>query len=168
MGGIRQGVDFVNKKRAEKREHETTKNAKLQDAEKQEPEVIEEVDEGQLTANFNIIEFQCHDGTEVPDVYRNNVLKLAKNLQVLREYTNKRITITSGYRTPSHNRSVGGKPQSKHLLAQAADIKIEGMTPQEVYNTIEQLIGTGIMSEGGLGSYKNFTHYDVRGVRARW
>lgn len=122
----------------------------------------------QLSENFHISEFRCNDETDVPEVYRQNVLKLAHNLQVLRNHLNKSITITSGYRTPSHNRSVGGKEASKHLIAQASDIKIPEMTSREVYDTIESLISEGKMVQGGLGLYSTFVHYDVRGVYARW
>ena len=54
------------------------------------------------------------------------------------------------------------------MLAKAADIKIPGMTPKEVKDTIEELIKSGKMVKGGVGLYRTFTHYDVRGRNARW
>jgi hypothetical protein len=42
------------------------------------------------------------------------------------------------------------------------------MTPKQVANTIEKLISEGKMKQGGLKAYGSFTHYDCRGVRARW
>lgn len=61
-----------------------------------------------LTTNFSLSEFACKDGTPIPDNLLSNVKELAKNLQVLRDSFNKPITINSAYRSPSHNKSVGG------------------------------------------------------------
>ena len=35
------------------------------------------------------------------------------------------MTITSGYRTASHNTKVGGSRSSQHLLGRAADIQVQ-------------------------------------------
>lgn len=126
------------------------------------------VGRGQLTTNFHIDEFKCNDGTSVPCEYILNVLQLAQNLQVLRDFIKKPITINSGYRTPSYNRGVGGKDKSRHLTGEAADIVVGGLTPKQVARIIEQFILEGKMSEGGLGVYPSFVHYDVRGYKARW
>jgi uncharacterized protein YcbK (DUF882 family) len=122
----------------------------------------------QLTRNFRLSEFRCNDGTDVPSHYWNNVKQLADNLQVLRDHFGASISITSGYRTPSHNAKVGGKSASQHLLAKAADIKVSGKTPSQVAAAIESLIASGKMLQGGLGRYSSFVHYDVRGYKARW
>jgi len=37
-----------------------------------------------------------------------------------------------------------------------------------VADAIEFLINTGMLKEGGVGRYNTFTHYDIRGTRARW
>lgn len=122
-----------------------------------------------LTTNFDIDEFRCQDGTPVPAVYLHNVRELAFNLQVLRDEINKPIIISSGYRTVEHNRKTPNSAKnSKHLLAQAADIKVKGMKPKAVYDIIEKLIEQGKMKQGGLKAYKTFVHYDVRGTKARW
>ena len=121
-----------------------------------------------LTKNFDIKEFACHDGTQVPREYEDNVFELAKNLQVLRDYFGKPIKINSGYRTPKYNKSIGGAKYSQHKLAKAADIVIEGVHPHTVHYTIEKLIERGLMKDGGLGKYNSFTHYDIRDAHARW
>ena len=33
---------------------------------------------------------------------------------------------------------------------------------------IEKLIKEGKMKQGGIGIYKGFIHYDIRGTKARW
>jgi uncharacterized protein YcbK (DUF882 family) len=50
----------------------------------------------------------------------------------------------------------------------AADIQVSKMTPEQVAKAIELLIAEGKMKEGGLGIYRTWVHYDVRGNKARW
>lgn len=123
---------------------------------------------GQLTTNFNISEFACKDGTAVPASLRANAKELAQNLQKLRDAVGKPININSAYRTPKHNKSIGGKSNSQHLYAKAADIRIRGMTPAEVKKRILELIKKKKMKQGGIGLYNTFVHYDIRGTAARW
>ncbi len=120
------------------------------------------------TAHFTINEFRSHDGVDVPVSIRGNVQALMEQLEVLRTEVNKPIRILSGYRSPEHNRSVGGATRSQHLCGQAADIQIQGMTPTEIHALIESLIASGRMRQGGLGLYNSFVHYDIRGTRTRW
>ena len=121
-----------------------------------------------LTKNFHLMEFASKDGAKfLPDVI-NNLRELAINLQVLREYVESKISITSGYRSEEHNKKVGGAKESFHVKGMAADIKIEGHTPKQVSEIIEHLILTGRMKQGGLGLYKTWVHYDIRGTKARW
>lgn len=129
--------------------------------------------EQNLSKDFKLKEFRSKDGAPfTPEVYQNLIL-VAKNLQVLRDFTKKPISINSGYRSPAHNNKLvaaggGAVKNSFHTKGMAADIVIKGMSPGEVANTIEQLIKAGKMQQGGLGRYPNFTHYDVRGTKARW
>lgn len=122
----------------------------------------------QLTKNFKLSEFDCKDGTPVPDILLPNVKELCDNLQKLRDAIGKPIHINSAFRTVSYNEKVGGASKSQHLLGKAADITVNGMTPKEVADKIEELIKAGKMKQGGLGRYNNFTHYDIRGKKARW
>lgn len=121
-----------------------------------------------LTKNFRRQEFDCRDGTPVPDKLLPNLQKLADNLQIIRDHLGKPIHINSGYRSPAHNKKVGGAPRSQHLKATAADITVRDMTPSQVYREIEKLIKSGKVHNGGLGLYRGFVHYDVRPSAARW
>jgi len=121
-----------------------------------------------MTNNFSLKEFESKDGSKMPsDVYLN-IVKLVGQLQFLRDYTGRAITVNSGYRSPEYNAKIGGVKNSQHLLGKAADITIEGLKPAEVYRIINELIDMGLMLQGGLGSYKSFTHYDIRKTKARW
>lgn len=122
----------------------------------------------QLTENFNLAEFACKDGTPVPEHLRSNVTLLAENLQVLRNYLGEPVKLNSGYRTPAYNARVGGEDNSFHMKAMAADITVKSKTPAQLASIIERLIKTGDMMQGGIGKYKGFVHYDVRGSHARW
>jgi uncharacterized protein YcbK (DUF882 family) len=122
----------------------------------------------QLTENFNIDEFACKDGTPVTDCLIDNVEELALNLQVIRDFCACPINILSGYRTPEHNKNVGGAKNSQHLLGKAGDLMTTEYTSKELYHIIKELISIGAVKEGGLGYYDTFVHYDIRGTKARW
>ena len=121
-----------------------------------------------LTKNFSKSEFDSKDGAEMPKEVLANIIKLAGYLQILRDTLNKSIKINSGYRSPSHNKKIGGKPKSIHLTGLAADIVVNGMTPKEVFDAVEKLQNEGKLPQGGLSAYPTFTHVDFRGKKARW
>lgn len=121
--------------------------------------------------NFSPGEFDCHDGTSVPDAMLADCKRLAWQLQALRDDLGKPVVVISGYRHPAYNKLKKGKPQSLHLQAKAADIKVRGMTGKQIRARIEKLIAAGKMEQGGLGTYEGepmMCHYDVRGRKARW
>lgn len=59
----------------------------------------------------------------IPNELMNNALYTLERLDAIRERYGKPIIITSGYRCPQLNKIVGGKPNSQHLKAEAADLK---------------------------------------------
>ena len=89
---------------------------------------------------------------------------------MLRDFLGKPITVNSGYRSPEHNKKIGGVLNSQHVLGLAADIVVKGYTPHQLSNVIEDLIARGDMLQGGLGVYSNFVHTDIgyNGKRRRW
>ena len=121
-----------------------------------------------LSENFSLSEFRCKDGSDVSPDLMDNVTVLCENLQALRDHLGKPIRVISGYRSPKYNRRIGGARRSQHMVAKAADIKVSGMSPAEVKAEIVKLIKEGKMMKGGVGLYRTFTHYDVRGRNARW
>ena len=112
--------------------------------------------------NFTWAEFASKDGAEMPAAVKQNIKKLAQNLEVIRSYFNLPIKINSGWRSEAHNRKIGGVKNSTHVKGKAADITVKGKTAAEVQNGIEILINAGKISQGGLGKYPNFTHYDIK------
>lgn len=120
-----------------------------------------------LTDNFTREEFDCKDGTKIPNELLDNVIELAKNLQVIRDHIKMPIKINSGYRSPEYNKKVGGADKSQHLFAKAGDLNTS-LAPQVLYKIIINLIEEGKIKEGGVGLYNSFVHYDIRGTKARW
>jgi hypothetical protein len=112
----------------------------------------------QLTTNFKVKEFFCLCG-KCPETLIN--LDHVAKLQKLRDDLNASIHINSAYRCPEHNKAVGGETHSQHMIGNATDIVVVGMTPLEVQDACENRFD-------GLGRYDVFTHVDSRGSRARW
>ncbi len=122
----------------------------------------------QLTENFSDSEFLCKCGCVIPDELQDNLFLLVLNLQIIRDYIDQPISVSSGYRCVKHNRKVGGKPKSYHLSAMAADIKAKDYTPKELAKKIKELIDKKLILAGGLKAYTTFTHYDFRGKYVTW
>ena len=125
----------------------------------------------QLTKNFSKSEFECKSGAAMPADVLENIKLLAIQLQAIRDYVGKAITINSAYRCKEHNKNVGGSKRSQHLLGKAADIKIKDFTPNEVWDIVENMLTNEMLCSfyiGGLGRYNTFTHLDIREDKARW
>lgn len=118
----------------------------------------------QITSHFDLEEFHCRDGTPYPKEWiKSRLLSLCKQLEIIREhFGNKPMVISSGYRTNSYNRKINGARRSQHLLGKAADFKVKGLSPRKVALEIRELIRQNNLSITGLGSYKTFTHVDIR------
>ena len=117
---------------------------------------------------FKISEFDSKDGAEMPFDVKVNVIELIDNLNVLRQELGSPLFVNSGYRSPEHNKSIGGSLNSQHLIGKAADIRSNEYTPKQIKEKIEELIKVGKMKQGGLSAYNTFVHYDIRGNKARW
>ena len=113
-----------------------------------------------ISKNFRVREFACKDGSD--PIFIDD--ELVGVLQQIRDHFGKAVTITSAFRTASHNKKVGGAKYSQHLYGKAADIKVSGVAASVVADYVETLMpGTG-----GIGRYSTFTHVDVRKVKSRW
>ena len=121
----------------------------------------------QLSPAFRVREFRCRDGTDTILIDEGLVVLL----QCIREHFGKPVTITSGYRTAAHNAAVGGAKSSQHLLGRAADIRVEGVSVEDVAAYAESLMPDW----GGVGRYPvkagratGWVHVDTRADKARW
>ena len=121
-----------------------------------------------LTCNFSMSEFECNCGCKMPEDVKSNIIELADNLQVLRDFLNMPIKITNAFRCESKNKSVNGVKNSQHLFGKAADLQVFQLSPNEVADAVSELMEKNLFKMGGLGRYNSFTHVDIRGNKARW
>lgn len=112
-----------------------------------------------LSEHFRVREFRSKDGADTILISD----ELVKVLEAIRSYFGKPITITSGYRTPAHNREVGGAKGSQHVKGTAADIKVKGVPTWAVAGFLE-----ANYRNCGIGYYSTWVHVDTRGYRALW
>lgn len=113
-----------------------------------------------ISEHFKQSEFACKCGCGFDDVNS----KLIDVLEDVRNHFNAPVYISSGCRCQQHNQNVGGKPNSQHLLGNASDIKVNGIEPKAVADYLE----SKYPDKFGIGRYQNFTHVDVREIKARW
>ena len=112
-----------------------------------------------ISPHFKLSEFESRDTKEV-----KIKKELIDKLEILRDrLEGKPLYINSGYRTPEHNKAVGGAPASKHMKGIAADVrKVDGYSIDEMAEIAEDVGFTGI------GKYHTLIHVDVRPYDARW
>ena len=120
-----------------------------------------------LSEHFSLDELNKHK-FDMPDEVLDNLKMLAVQLEIIRAHFNAPVIINSGYRNLEYNRNIGSKDTSQHVKGTAADIVVKDVSPDEVADALEFLINVGMLKEGGVGRYNTFTHYDIRGTRARW
>ena len=84
-------------------------------------------------------------------------------LQSLRHRLGKPLIVRSGYRSPSHNRAVGGAPASKHMQATAFDIAMANHDPVAFEAAAREVgfLGFGFYPRSG------FIHVDL-GPARQW
>jgi len=85
-------------------------------------------------------------------------------LQLLRDRLGVPMHVNSGYRSPEHNRAIGGAKRSKHMLGIAFDIQMDGHDPQVFMATARDVGFRGIGEYPVLG----FCHIDARETAAHW
>jgi uncharacterized protein YcbK (DUF882 family) len=109
-------------------------------------------------------ELACKDGTPYPAEWRTTrAVTLAAEFEIVRAAVGKPLTIGSAYRTPAHNRKVGGAKASQHMQGRALDLYPPmGMTVDELYRICRLRAVEKSSFICGLGLYPTFVHIDIR------
>lgn len=90
--------------------------------------------------------------------------KLVGLLYQIERHYGRGVTVTSGCRSYSHNRRIGGARESFHLRCLAADIKVGGVGKGALVHYV-----SGMGGRGGVGLYcrDSSVHVDI-GPRRNW
>lgn len=102
---------------------------------------------------FNYSEFDSPDVQGSGQLMDKNLLEM---LDEVRDKFDKPIHINSGFRTPAHNESVGGKSDSSHLKGLAVDISCNRSSDR--FDLINCLLDVGFSR---IGIASSFIHADI-------
>lgn len=101
-----------------------------------------------LTKNFSLIELTSSEAAARKGIDNtpnqeaiNNLKEICENvMQPLREWYDKPINITSGYRSQKVNKAIGGSASSDHCLGRAIDFTL----PKEDYQRVFDWLRTNV------------------------
>jgi lysozyme len=122
-----------------------------------------------ISKYFTVQEVTLLDDRRIPTdpVVIANILKLALELDKIREKWGKPIGVTSWYRPLAVNAEVGSRDDSQHINGSAADIYDIGGNEQEFESFLDKVWGDRALGYG-VASGKGFTHLDLRNDGRRW
>lgn len=116
-----------------------------------------------LTEHFTLEELTHTDHREFDNTPNadqiNNLERVAELLeQVKKMFGGKPIMVNSAFRSLQVNAAVGSKPTSQHCLGCAADIRVPGMTPDEVVKAIR---ASDLQYDQLIREFDSWTHISV-------
>jgi len=116
-----------------------------------------------LTKNFTLEELTHTDhrefSNEPNESERANLVRLAVFLEQVKELLGgKPIMVNSAFRSKAVNDAVGSKDSSQHRVGCAADLRVPGMTPNEVVQTI---IASDLGFDQVIREFDRWTHISV-------
>jgi len=116
-----------------------------------------------LTEHFTLEELTHTDHREFDNTPNEaetaNLERLALFLEQVKEVLGgKPIMVNSAFRCKQVNDAVGSKDSSQHRIACAADIRVPGMTPDEV---VKAVIASGIGYDQVIREFDRWTHISV-------
>ena len=109
-------------------------------------------------AELTITEHRQFDNTPNADEVAN-LTRLAEFLETVKTALDaKPIMINSAFRSKQVNDAVGSKDTSQHRLGCAADIRVPGMTPDEVTRAV---LASGLPFDQLIREFDSWTHLSV-------
>ncbi len=119
-----------------------------------------------LSENFTYEELTHTDHREYDntpsDAEMANLVRLAAFLEQVKEVLGgKPIMINSAFRCAEVNKAVGSSDKSQHRHGCAADIRVPGMTPDEVVTAI---IESGLPFDQVIREFDRWTHVSIPNI----
>jgi uncharacterized protein YcbK (DUF882 family) len=116
-----------------------------------------------LSEHFTLQELTTTDHREYDntpnDAELANLVRLAMFLEEVKTILGgKPIMVNSAFRCKQVNDAVGSKDSSQHRLGCAADLRVPGMTPDEV---VKAIIASGIGYDQVIREFDRWTHISV-------
>jgi hypothetical protein len=116
-----------------------------------------------LTPHFSLEELTVTDHREFDNIPNsseiNNLKRLAEMLEEVKALLGgKPIIVNSAFRSKQVNDAVGSKDTSQHRVGCAADIRVPGVTPDEV---VKAVIASGIAYDQIIREFNSWTHVSV-------
>ena len=116
-----------------------------------------------MTPHFTLAELTYTDHRTLdntPDAAAlANLQRLAEFLEKVKELLRFRpIMVNSAYRSLAVNAAVGSRNTSQHRLGCAADLRVPGMTPDEV---VRAVIGSSLPFDQCIREFDSWTHISI-------
>jgi hypothetical protein len=117
----------------------------------------------QLTNNFTLEELTHTDHREFDNVpnetEKANLQRLAEFLELVKQLLGgAAIMVNSAFRSKQVNDAVGSRDTSQHRVGCAADIRVPGMTPDQVTKAI---IGSNLEFDQVIREFDRWTHVSI-------
>ena len=116
-----------------------------------------------MTPHFTLAELtrtdhRTLDNTPDADALAN-LQRLAEFLERVREVLgDKMVMITSGYRSAAVNAACGSRESSQHRVGCAADVRVPGMTPNDV---VRAVMASGLAYDQIIREFDAWTHISI-------
>ena len=122
-----------------------------------------------LTAHFTLEELTHTDHRALDntpnDAELANLTRLAEFLEEVKTVLGgKPIMVNSAFRSKAVNDAVGSKDTSQHRVGCAADIRVPGLTPDEV---VKAVIASGLGYDQVIREFDRWTHISIPNEEAR-
>lgn len=122
-----------------------------------------------LSEHFTLEELTHTDHRELDntpnDAELANLTRLAEFLEEVKTVLGgKPIMVNSAFRSKAVNDAVGSKDTSQHRIGCAADIRVPGLTPNEV---VKAVIASGLNYDQVIREFDRWTHISIPNEEGR-
>ena len=87
-----------------------------------------------------------------------NLVRLARFLEEVRAILKRPVMVNSAYRSIKVNEAIGSKATSQHCIGCAADIRVPGLTPD---NIVKELIKTNLEYDQLIREFDSWVHISI-------